>query len=248
MTPRNNKAFVKRITGGTGILPDGYFDHSQGKCEVDAVEQKTATPADTGVLLMEVSESSPMRCPDCGTAVGHPHKDGCDVERCSECFGQRVQCNCEGHVPLISAWTGFFPMRKNFALSEALAKDKRVRARKRQCFKNAFNVVSNCPEFAEATYVEGIVVPAKQPLLIEHGWLEIDNQIVDPTLTDAHWTYFPGLRFEGGAGLAKGLRFPKTDGDDLPLFYRFGWGGCDSEGFRSARQLAMTFQEKQFKQ
>ncbi len=252
MTPNNEthgeKWLMTQMTGGTGILPDGYFDNPQGKSNGDAVEQNTATPAGTGVVPERASESSQMRCPDCGTAVGYPHKHGCDVERCSDCFGQRVQCNCEGHVPLISAWTGFFPMRKNFALSEALAKDKRVRARKRQCFKNAFNVVSYCPEFANATYVEGIVVATKLPLLIEHGWLEIDNQIVDPTLTDAHWTYFPGLRFEGGAGLTKGLRLPKTDGDDLPIFYRFGWGGCDSEEFRSARQLATTFQEAQVKQ
>ena len=139
-------------------------------------------------------------------------------------------------------------MRKNFALSEALVKDKRVRVRKRQCFKNAFNVVFYCPEHRSATYVEGIVIPAKQPLLIEHGWLEIDNKIVDPTLTDSHWTYFPGLRFEGQAGLAKGLRLPKSDGDDLPLFYRYGWGGHDSEDFRLARRLAMQFQEAQLKQ
>ena len=195
-----------------------------------------------------VSESSPMRCPDCGTAIGQPHKNGCDVERCSECFGQRIQCNCEGHVPLISAWTGFFPMRKNFALSEALAKDKRVRARKSQCFKNAFDVIFHCPEFSNATYVEGIVVATKLSLLIEHGWLEIDNQIVDPTLTDSHWTYFPGLRFEGQAGLAKGLQLPKREGGELPLFYRYGFGGWDSLDFRSARQLATTFQAAQEKQ
>jgi hypothetical protein len=199
----------------------------------------------TGILP---NSSSEMRCPDCGTAVGYPHKHGCDVERCSECFGQRIQCNCEGHAQLISAWTGFFPMRKNLALCEALAKDKRVMARKRQCFKNAFNVVSYCPEFANATYVEGIVVRPGLPLIIEHGWLEIDNQIVDPTLTDAHLTYFPGLRFEGQAGLANGLKVPKSDGGDLPLFYRYGFGGYDSEEFRSARQLATTFQAAQEEQ
>jgi hypothetical protein len=215
MTPRSNKAFVTRMTGGTGILPNGYFDNSL--------------------------------CPDCGTAVGYPHKNECDIERCSECFGQRIQCRCEGHAPLTSAWTGFFPMRKNLALSEALKKDKRVRARKRQCFKNASNVVSYCPEFA-ATYVEGIVVRPGLPLIVEHGWLEIDNQIVDPTLTDAHLTYFPGLRFEGQSGLAKGLRLPKSDGGDLPLFYRYGFGGHDSEEFRFARQLATTFQAAQEEQ
>lgn len=28
MTPRSNKAFLKRMTGGTGILPGGCFDNS----------------------------------------------------------------------------------------------------------------------------------------------------------------------------------------------------------------------------
>lgn len=45
MTP-NNRWVMKRITGGTGTLPDGYFDHIQGKSEVDAVEQNTATGFD----------------------------------------------------------------------------------------------------------------------------------------------------------------------------------------------------------
>jgi len=49
MTASSNKAFVKRMTGGTGILPDGYGD---------AVEQKTATgfdiePLPHGDVLMQ---------------------------------------------------------------------------------------------------------------------------------------------------------------------------------------------------
>ena len=49
MTQRSNKALVKRMTGGTGILPDGYGD---------AVEQNTATgfdfePLPHGDVLMQ---------------------------------------------------------------------------------------------------------------------------------------------------------------------------------------------------
>lgn len=48
-------------------------------------------------------------CDDCGAAPGQPHLDGCDVERCSICGGQRLQCECRGHDPLFARWTGFFP-------------------------------------------------------------------------------------------------------------------------------------------
>ncbi len=51
MTPNNEtyckKWLMKRMTGGTGILPDGYFDNSQGKSDGDAVEQVTATGFDS---------------------------------------------------------------------------------------------------------------------------------------------------------------------------------------------------------
>ena len=48
-------------------------------------------------------------CHDCATAPGQPHRPGCDVEVCSVCGGQRLQCRCRGHDRAFARWTGLWP-------------------------------------------------------------------------------------------------------------------------------------------
>jgi len=118
---------------------------------------------------------------------------------------------------------------------------KLVRAKSRQCYLNAFRVIQQVREYAQADYVEGMAVTGG--LAIEHGWVEKDGTIVDPTLPSQEMVYFPGLRFRGEHGLAKAITIPKPDytEEDLPFFYRFGWGGIDSPEFRMALVAAYRF-------
>ena len=117
-----------------------------------------------------------------------------------------------------------------------------LRGRAQQCYWNAFQVVQQIPEYSDAEYVEGMAVN-DHGIAIEHGWVEKDGVIVDPTLPADELTYFPGLRFKGLRGLIEALKTPKPEhtGEDLPIFYRFGWGGIESPEFRSALIGAYRF-------
>ena len=117
-----------------------------------------------------------------------------------------------------------------------------VRARVGQCYLSAFRLVQQIPEYANAEYVEGMAVN-RNGMAFEHGWVEKDGVIVDPTLPANELMYFPGLRFKGQRGLSKALKIPKPKHtkDDLPIFYRFGWGGIESPEFRSALIGAYRF-------
>ena len=133
--------------------------------------------------------------------------------------------------------------------AESKRAGKLIRAKKQCCYLNAFRVIQEVPGYRAATYVEGIVVQMVEGggFPFEHGWVEKDGEIIDPTLPSHELVYFPGLRFVGVLGLAEALAIPKPayTTEDFPIFYRFGWGGADSPEFSQAQREAyqLAFRE-----
>jgi hypothetical protein len=119
---------------------------------------------------------------------------------------------------------------------------KLVRAKAGQCYLNAYRVIQYVPGYADADYVEGMAVFGLAA--IQHGWVEKDGVIVDPTLPLKPAVYFPGLRFKGELGLSLALQRLETA--ELPFFYQLGPDGIDSPEFRAAAIAAYRFAAKQY--
>jgi hypothetical protein len=133
-------------------------------------------------------------------------------------------------------------MNKNKDVAESKRTRKLVGAKAKQCYLNAFHVIQEVEGYANADYVEGIAV-IEGVIEIEHGWVEKDGVVVDPTLPLDDLVYFAGLRFRGQQELAEGLQIPRPSGttEDFPIFYRFGWGGIESPEFRAALVAANRY-------
>lgn len=53
----------------------------------------------------------PKPCNDCGVKPGELHAQGCDVERCPDCGGQYITCDCVRQSPKWPRipWSGQWP-------------------------------------------------------------------------------------------------------------------------------------------
>jgi hypothetical protein len=71
--------------------------------------KRTAEPERVRIFVSPAGKTLMPSCPDCDTAIGEPHRSGCDVEPCSICFGQRLLCDCPGHDPQAVPWEGEWP-------------------------------------------------------------------------------------------------------------------------------------------
>ena len=123
-------------------------------------------------------------------------------------------------------------MNKN--LEKSMQLKTAINARARECWTNAWEATATQDEYKDATYVEGVVIAYGD--VVEHGWIEHEGDIIDPTLLDANIAYFPGLRFKGRDGLDSTWDIPGylESGVHLPIYLRFGPGGGDSPEFLKA--------------
>lgn len=49
------------------------------------------------------------KCHDCGVEPGALHIPGCDTERCPDCGGQYISCDCPDSLTPRLPWTGTWP-------------------------------------------------------------------------------------------------------------------------------------------
>lgn len=73
----------------------------------------------------------------------------------------------------------------------------RIRPEPQACWKNSIIALRVIEELAEAVYVEGWSV-TQEGLVIEHGWLEFDGAVLEPTVEVPFKAYFPGVRYTLG--------------------------------------------------
>jgi hypothetical protein len=119
---------------------------------------------------------------------------------------------------------------------------RRKEAKGQDVYHAAYCALLGCSELSIGRYVEGYAV-AMGGTPFEHGWIELGGKIVDPAAFESGLTYFPGLRLDRWEAWEALTTIPRPEyvREELPIFYRFGWGGCDSPEMMQAYAEALAF-------
>lgn len=124
----------------------------------------------------------------------------------------------------------------NFGLAAEVA--QKIQARPNQCWYNGFRAMQHLPE--NAIYVEGWMLRFGVP--IEHGWCELDGQVIDPTFCDEESRQYPATYFAGNrysrAGLLEQIQHLTQHGQSVVLpFIRMGH--ADQASYQAASLAAL---------
>ena len=121
-------------------------------------------------------------------------------------------------------------MTKLFDLELSREVAAKIEVMPQSCYHKAY--LALC-QLVQGEYVEGYCL-AKW-LIFEHAWVEQGDKIIDVTyLNDLPRVYFAGLRFDG----VKAVQEATGNNLELPIFYRYGWGGSESPDMVAAYQAA----------
>ena len=119
-------------------------------------------------------------------------------------------------------------MRINRELSQELA--KKVQEIPGPSWLNAVKALDFLPE--QTAYIEGWIVESESYQVVEHGWLELNGEIMDPSLNTRNvLEYFPGLK----------LRNPPKQGHLLPFVYHYGLHSKQFESYLETYSKAVEF-------
>lgn len=145
----------------------------------------------------------------------------------------------------------------NLELSQQLS--KAVRARAKECFNNAYRGIQD--HYPDGLYLEGWVVTNHSLMPVEHAWLEVNGEIIDPTFckrrlplrnnpgagthSSPTWVeaYFPVLRLTR----LQVDKFLRMTGQTHFMFYWFDediFTDEQRQQYKAARQQAEEFLER----
>lgn len=107
---------------------------------------------------------------------------------------------------------------------------RRVGAKPKACWRNAVRTTLRGPD--SFSYVEGFVrLPRFNNIVVEHGWVQDGDKIIDPTLPDdADAVYFPGVSY------TKAEVQKLSDQHEAPFVWggKNGFGGYGHAGYKAA--------------
>lgn len=112
-----------------------------------------------------------------------------------------------------------------------------VHAMPKHCWQNSMDALETCyRDHPSAFYVEGWAV-TEYGLVVEHGWVEVDGRIIDPTpswneVEEGDRAYFAGVRYTLKE-MRKERRLCLKEDRWTPFVHRHGWG-WDHAGYRAA--------------